>query len=62
MREVVRTVGELREALAKFPDDTVPFSWEHPPFTGVCLVPQNSGKLLIGPADDHHAIAKDREV
>ena len=49
---IALTVGELRNLLEQFPDETVPFSWEHPPFTGVCLVPQNDGKLLIGPADE----------
>lgn len=48
----LRTVGALREALAALPDDAVPMTPE-PPFTGVKLVPQNSGKVLICPCDEY---------
>jgi hypothetical protein len=43
---VVCTVGELIEALEKFPPEYGVIALE-PPFTGVKLVPQASGKILF---------------
>ncbi len=41
-----RTIKELRDALALFPNHGVPIS-PCPPFEGVQIIPQEDGKLLI---------------
>lgn len=51
LRIVCRTVGELVAALAHMPPETVPFSYEHPPFDGCLLTYTNDGKVMISGAE-----------
>lgn len=43
---VRQTVGDLIEALSGLPKDTNVFTLR-PPFTGVVLIPQNNGSVMI---------------
>ena len=48
---IAKTVSELTALLASLPPDAVVFSVE-PPFSGVKLVPQDSGGVLVAPIRD----------
>jgi hypothetical protein len=43
---ICRTVAELIEALKTLPPDAVPMAQE-PPFTGVQVIPQDSGRVYL---------------
>jgi hypothetical protein len=45
------TVGELIAVLQGLPPETIPFSYEHPPFTGCLVIQQNDGKVMIAGPD-----------
>lgn len=48
---IAQTVSQLAALLATLPPDAVVIAKE-PPFTGVKLVPQDSGKVLVAPIRD----------
>lgn len=53
MRTPCKTVADLIAALERFDPQAVVFSYEHPPFDSVTVVPQADGSVMIsGPARD----------
>lgn len=63
MSEIVKTVGEMVEALQKLPPEWRVISLE-PPFTGVKIVNQESGSILFAapPREDYSKIKATRAV